>query len=193
MGQNNLSTRIHLAYNQNSKMLMGILISVFIIPAIYALPTKHVAQRHGISKHQKCPCDAKKLCAESSRSVVLCNCWSECNTYCPVGFDRIDETTELCGYGDTRSLCTTNIVCDKAMMPGVSMLDKGRSKKKSDSSSSDERTSNYVAADLGEEDDDDYLKLSIVGFILWQIGSVGLGMMICSCAEECVRLMEDQE
>merc|ERR1719474_1242564 len=155
-------------------------------------------KRHGMSV-QQCPCNAEEQCSKTRKGVVLCNCWTQCDAECPFGFDRIDETTEMCHYGDVRNLCTTNIVCDKALhrvVPGA-ILPNGKisNKKHSASSSSSEEKdptkANVIHADTGE--DDGYLQISIVGFVLWQIGSVGLGMMICGCAGDCVRALDGNE
>ena len=191
-------------YGMKSRSYCAILISVFIVSAFCASSEKKIShERHGLNKLQQCPCDAAELCSKSKKGVVLCNCWTQCNAECPFGFDRIDETTESCGYGDTRNMCSTNIVCDKAKHHGASgsvILDKGMVKGSDSSESNDGKKdkgkkdkSKVVHGDVGDEDDDDYLKLSIVGFILWQIGSVGLGMMICGCAQDCVRYLENTE
>ena len=160
-----------------------------------------IHQRHWPLQHEECPCNADELCSKSKEDVVLCHCWTHCGDYCPAGFDRIDETTELCGHMETRNFCTSNIVCNKALNHPAAegtFLDKemvkGSSKSLSDSEDDEKDPAKVIHADTGEDDDDDgYLKLSIVGFILWQIGSVGLGMMICGCASDCVRMLENTE
>lgn len=181
------------------KIYYAVLISAFIVSVFCTLPEGKIShERHGLNKVQQCPCNVDLLCSESKKGVVLCNCWTQCKAVCPAGFDRLDETTESCGYGDTRSRCTSNIICDKATHHGSSgsvILDKGMVKgaDSSKKGGDGDKSSKFIHADVGDDDDDEYLKLSIVGFILWQIGSVGLGMMICGCAQDCVRYLDNTE
>merc|ERR550539_1346413 len=99
--------------------------------------------RHGLNKMQQCPCNAAEMCSISKKGVVLCNCWTDCNADCPAGFDRLNEyDSKSCGYGNTRSLCTTNIVCDKALHQhgGPGLLDNKKSQKQSSKDDSNDQS-----------------------------------------------------
>eukprot|EP00483_Globobulimina_turgida_P011105 UN11126 len=131
-----------------------------------------------------CPCNADKLCAQSKTGLAVCNCWTKCNYECPGGFDRIDETTEYCRhYGDTRNRCSTTIICDENNQHSIiQSKSKKHKKKKSKSSATKNKTSGHdglIGKTEADTDDTGYFKLSIVGFVLWQIASIGLGMLIC--------------
>eukprot|EP01084_Bolivina_argentea_P204023 348372_1 len=143
----------------------------------------------------KCPCNADRLCSTSTTGYAICNCWTQCNYECPFGFDRIDETTEYCPYGDTRNYCSTTIICDhynkKSQTKLKSNTKKSKHKhkhkhKKESSSTTKNNTSSHNELIETEDDNDDsgYFKLSIVGFVLWQIASIGLGMLVCGCCQD---------
>merc|ERR1719461_1661802 len=89
---------------------MCLLVSLFFV-IIVIDGSEH---EHKGTKLLICPCNANKLCAESSNGYAICNCWTHCGQECPYGFDRIDETTEFCTYtsGLTRNQCSTQIECD---------------------------------------------------------------------------------
>mmetsp|Transcript_63357 Transcript_63357/g.57077 ORF Transcript_63357/g.57077 Transcript_63357/m.57077 type:complete len:190 (+) Transcript_63357:80-649(+) len=141
-----------------------------------------------------CPCDADELCAKSTNGVAICNCWTKCNYECPGGFDRIDETTEYCTNMDTRNHCSTSIICDNYGQQSGKKSNKKDSKKKDskkDTKSSSSTTKNntrghnhLIGETEADQEDTGYFKLSIVGFVLWQIASIGLGMLICGCAQD---------
>eukprot|EP01083_Nonionella_stella_P157499 511383_1 len=156
---------------------------IILLKLISVSNAKHDAHHHAL-KLLICPCDTDKLCAKSSNGYAICNCWTRCNEDCPPPFDRIDETTEYCHYGDTRSRCSTTILCDNH---------KAKSKEDEDTKLSSSATKHFNSSHnalIGQTDEDiddsGYFKLSIVGFILWQIASIGLGMLICGCASEYV-------
>ena len=137
-----------------------------------------------------CPCNADKLCAKSKYGYAICDCWTHCNEECPAGFDRIDETTEYCKYGDTRSQCTTVIQCnnhhktakkhkDSNSKPKIDSIHESKKVNKSSTKNSTSSHNHLIGKTEGESDDSGYFRLSIVGFVLWQIASIGLGMLVC--------------
>ena len=135
-----------------------------------------------------CPCDADALCSKSSTGFALCNCWTPCNYECPPGFDRIDETTEYCNHMDTRNHCSTTIKCDdhgkksdkKSSKKEGSKKDDKDTKKSSSTTKDKTRAHNHLIGETeADQEDTGYFKLSIVGFVLWQIASIGLGMLVC--------------
>ena len=171
-------------------MLYMILISLHLI-IIITFGDKKIKHKTKdiINKLRTCPCNADRLCSKSKNGMAICNCWTECNYECPAGFDRIDETTEYCKYGDTRNLCSTSIICDKFKSKiEKEIKDNNNNNKHSSSSSSSSSTKNGTKSGSGrnhligeteaDTEDTGYFKLSIVGFVLWQIASIGLGMLV---------------
>lgn len=129
-----------------------------------------------------CPCDADALCAKSKNEMAICNCWTRCNYECPAGFDRIDETTEYCNHMDTRNHCSTTILCDNYATKSTKKSNKKESKTKDKKTTTQDskRAHNHLIGETeADQHDTGYFKLSIVGFVLWQIASIGLGMLVC--------------
>merc|ERR1712154_186796 len=129
-----LLTRIYQLFNMRFHLCLYLLTISLHLISIFGKDHKHKHKRLSLLT---CPCDADKLCSKSSKGYAICNCWTKCNYECPQGFDRIDETTENCKYGDTRNQCSTTIICQNNK--------KNKKEKKSKPSSSSSATKNSTA------------------------------------------------